>query len=179
MQQFGRARHSCLVALLCAGGWVLSVAPGQAQQASQGQATQGQATQGQTTQGWLFNLTGVGQDIGPALADKGIYLTGRYLGEGLYEASGGRKQGAFNEEFTSFGADFDMSKIAGIKGGIVHLLISDLAGQSYAGYSGSFFTYAKPYAYQNGLRLNEFFYEQELDNRVRILAGRINPAGDF
>ena len=43
-----------------------------------------------------------------------------------------------------------MSKIAGINGGIVHFLVSDLAGQSYAGYSGSYFTYARPYAMRTG-----------------------------
>ena len=132
MRKFDRTRRSCLVAVLMAGGWVLSAGTGQAQQASQG---------------WLFNLTGAGQDIGPALADNGIYLTGRYLGEALDETNGGRKQGTFYEGFTSVGADFDMSKIAGIKGGIVHFLVSDLSGQSYANHTGSYFTYADPYAY--------------------------------
>jgi porin len=165
MLKFCRTRRSCVVAVLMAGGWVLSAGTGQAQEA---------------TQGWLFNLTGAGKDIGPALADNGIYLTGRYLGDALDEASGGRKQGTFYEGFTSVGVDFDMSKIAGINGGIVHFLVSDLSGQPYANYTGSFFGYGRPYAYENGSRLNEFSYEQELfDNRVRILAGRINASADF
>jgi carbohydrate-selective porin OprB len=165
MLKFDRTRRSWLVAGIVAGGWILSAGTARAQDA---------------TQGWLFNLSGVGKDVGTTLADDGIYLTGRYLGEGLDEAAGGRKQGTFYEGFTSVGADFDMSKIAGINGGIVHFLVSDLAGQSYAGYSGSYFTYARPYAYENGVRLNEFSYEQELfDKRVRVLAGRINLSADF
>jgi carbohydrate-selective porin OprB len=148
-----------------AGGWILSAGTGRAQEA---------------TQGWLFNLSGAGQQVGQALADKGIYLTGGFLGQSLNVVSGGRQQGSFYDSFTSVGADFDMNKIAGINGGIVHLLVSDLAGQSYANYTGSYFAYAVPYAYGDGFRLNEFSYEQELfDNRVRILAGRINLTGDF
>jgi porin len=165
MRKFGRARRSCVVAVLMAGGWVLSAGTGRAQDA---------------TQGWLFNLSGVGKDVGASLADDGIYLTGRHMSEALDEVSGGRKQGAFYEGFTSVGADFDMSKIAGINGGIVHFLVSDLAGQPYAGYTGSYFGYNRAYAYEDGVRLNEFSYEQELfDNRVRILAGRINASADF
>ncbi|HEX3575595.1 MAG TPA: carbohydrate porin [Rhodopila sp.] len=165
MQNVGRTGRWCLVGAFVAGGWILSAGTGRAQEA---------------TQGWLFNLSGAGQQVGQALADKGIYLTGGFLGQSLNVVSGGRQQGSFYDSFTSVGADFDMNKIAGINGGIVHLLVSDLAGQSYANYTGSYFAYAVPYAYGDGFRLNEFSYEQELfDNRVRILAGRINLTGDF
>ena len=165
MQKVGRTRRWCLVGVFVAGGWVLSAGTGQAQDA---------------TPGWLFNLSGAGQEIGPALADKGIYLTGGYLGQSLNAVGGGKEQGSFYDGYLSVGADFDMNKIAGINGGIVHFLVSDLSGQSYANHTGSYFAYAVPYAYGPGFRLNEFSYEQELfDNRVRILAGRINMSGDF
>ena len=78
MLKFDRTRRSWLVAGIVAGGWILSAGPVRAQDA---------------TQGWLFNLSGVGKNAGATLADDGIYLTGRYLGEGLDETAGGRKQG--------------------------------------------------------------------------------------
>ena len=165
MQDFGRARR-CLAAVLVAGGWALSGGTAQAQQA---------------TQGWLFDLSGVGKDIGATtLADDGIDFTGRYLGQVLNSVAGGRKQGTFYEGFTSFGADFDMNKIAGIDGGIVHFLLSDLSGQSWNNYTESSFGNDRAFSYGPAFRLNEFSYEQELfDNRVRILAGRINLSSDF
>ncbi|HET6308083.1 MAG TPA: carbohydrate porin [Rhodopila sp.] len=170
MQVFSGARRSGLVALLCAGGFVLGAAPGHAQQAASGQGSQG----------WLFDLSGLGQGVGAALADKGIYLNGHYMGEGLSEVGGGRKQGSFYESYTTAGADFDMGKIVGIEGGAVHFVVSDIAGQSYAGYSGSDFSYNRDWGYGPGVRLNELSWDQELfDNRVRILAGRIDTETDF
>jgi porin len=166
MQKFGRTGRSCLAAALVAGSWALSVGTAQAQQA---------------TQGWLFDLSGVGKAVGAqALADDGIYFNGRYLGQALDSVAGGRKQGTFYEGYTSVGVDLDMNRIAGIKGGIVHFLISDVSGQSWNNYTESYFGNDRAFSYGPAFRLNEFSYEQELfDNRVRILAGRVNLSLDF
>jgi porin len=169
MQKVSRARRSCLAAVLIAGSWVLSGGAARAQQATQ------------APQGWLFDLSGVGKEVGAdTLADDGIYFNGRYLGQALDSVAGGRKQGTFYEGYTSFGVDLDMNRIAGINGGIVHFLISDVSGQSWDNYTSSYFGNDRAFSYGPGFRLNEFSWEQELfDNRVRILAGRVNLALDF
>ena len=60
-----------------------------------------------TEGGYLFNLRPLGADLGRALADEGIYIVSKDLSEGLANVSGGRKQGASFEGYTTFGFDFD------------------------------------------------------------------------
>jgi porin len=134
-----------------------------------------------TEGGYLFNLRPLGADFGRALADKGIYIVSKNLSEGLANVSGGRKQGAFFEGYTTFGFDLDMDRIAGIPGGAVHFLLDDVQGQSFAGYSGSSFLNNRVFA-GNGpaFHLNEFSYEQHLfNNHVDLRLGRIPAYTQF
>jgi porin len=134
-----------------------------------------------TEGGYLFNLRPLGADFGRALADEGIYLVSKDLSEGLANVSGGRKQGASFEGYTTLGFDLDMDRIAGIPGGAVHFLLDDVQGQSFAGYSGSSFLNNRVFA-ANGpaFHLNEFSYEQSLFNgRVDLRLGRIPAYTQF
>jgi carbohydrate-selective porin OprB len=90
-----------------------------------------------TEGGYFFNLRPLGADFGRSLADHGIYLQARNLTEGLLNTTGGVTQGTSFEAYTALGFDLDMNRIAGIPGGAVHFLLSDLAGQPFSGYSGS------------------------------------------
>ena len=75
--------------------------------------------------------------------------------------TGGVSQGTSFEAYSTLGFDLDMNRIAGIPGGAVHFLLSDLAGQSFAGYSGSTYLNSRIFAGDGpGLHLNEFSYEQ-------------------
>jgi porin len=134
-----------------------------------------------TQGGYLFNLRPLGVDLGRKLADDGVYLIGRGLYEGLGNVSGGLQRGASFEGLTSFGVDLDMDRIAGIKGGAVHFLISDLAGQNPAAYSGSSYFNNRLFAGDGpGLHLNYFNYEQSLfDNRIDVRLGRVEAYTQF
>jgi porin len=134
-----------------------------------------------TQGGYLFNLRPLGAELGRQLADDGVYLVGRGLYEGLGNVSGGVQRGAFAEGFTAFGVDLDMDRIAGLKGGAVHVLIDDLAGQSFAAYSGSSYLNNRVFAGNGpGLHLNEFNYEQRLfDGRLDLRVGRIPAYTQF
>lgn len=134
-----------------------------------------------TQGGYLFNLRPLGADLGRKLADDGVYLVGRGLYEGLSNVSGGIKRGAFAEGFTAFGVDLDLDRIAGIKGGAFHVLVDDLAGQSFAAFSGSSYLNNRIFAGNGpGLHLNEFNYEQRLFNdRLDLRVGRIPAYTQF
>jgi porin len=128
-----------------------------------------------TQGGYFFNLRPLGADFGRTLADHGIYLIARNLTEGIVNASGGVKQGTSFEAYSAVGFDLDMDRVAGIPHGAVHFLVSDLAGQPYAGYSGSTYLNNRLFAGDGpGLHLNEFSYEQGLfDDRLNLRLGRV------
>jgi porin len=131
------------------------------------------------SQGYLFNLRPIGENFGAALASDGIYLTGRTLQEAVGETSGGIKQGTSYEGFNLFGVDLDLNRIAGIRGGSVHVLINDLAGTPYQNYSGSLYVYNRAFAYQSAARLNEFSYEQNFSGLLDLRIGRIPVGSEF
>lgn len=134
-----------------------------------------------TEGGYFFNLRPLGAELGRSLADKGIYVVARNLSEGLGNVSGGSKQGGLFEGFTNLGLDLDMARIAGVKGGAIHFLVSDLQGQPFSAYSGSAYLNNRIFA-GNGpaLRLNELSYEQDLfDKRANLRLGRIPAYTQF
>lgn len=132
------------------------------------------------SQGYLFDLRPIGSNLGAELASHGVYITGRTINEGLGNASGGLKHGAFYEGYTSLGVDLDMDRILGIKGGSFHVLVDDLNGANYFPYSGSLYTYNRIWAYTPAARLNEFSYEQNLFNgNLDLRVGRIPVGSEF
>ncbi|WP_158807208.1 carbohydrate porin [Beijerinckia sp. L45] len=133
-----------------------------------------------TSQGYLFNLRPLGEDFGKKLADHGIYLTGRTFNEGFANVSGGIKRGSLYEGFTAFGVDLDMNRIAGIHGGSIHLLLDDLNGQPFLGYSGSAYINNKVFGGTAAARLNELSYEQSLFNdKLDVRFGRVTVGTEF
>lgn len=134
-----------------------------------------------TAGGYFFNLRPLGADFGRSLADHGVYLVGRNLSEELGNVTGGVTRGGSFEGYSSVGLDLDMNRIAGVPGGAVHFLISDLQGQPFAAYSGSAYLNNRIFA-GNGpiLRLNELSYEQSLfDKQVNLRVGRIPAYTQF
>lgn len=133
-----------------------------------------------TAGGTLFNARPLGADFGRSLANLGVYLVARDIADEI-ETRDGAKQGGSLQGFSSLGFDLDMNRIAGVSGGAVHFLLSDLRGQPFSAYSGSAYLNNRIFA-GNGpaLRLNEFSYEQRLfDNQVDLRVGRISPYTQF
>jgi carbohydrate-selective porin OprB len=130
-------------------------------------------------EGYFFNLRPYGKPVGDYLADKGIYLTGRTLQQGIGLTSGGNRTGTIFEGFNLFGVDLDMGKIAGIKGGSFHFQMNELSGIPFTGRTGSFYVYNRAFALQAGVRMNEFSYEQNFGGLVDIRAGRIPVGTEF
>lgn len=127
-----------------------------------------------------LGLQAFGAPIGKTLADHGVYITGRILAEPQAQVSGGIKRGQFYEGYTALGADFDMNKIFGIKGGIIHLSVGDLQGQPYYNYTGSAYLYNRAWVNGDEFRLAEFDWEQTLfHDHVRFIVGRLSPSGEF
>ena len=133
-----------------------------------------------TDGGYLFNLRPVGADFGRTLANYGIYLQAKDLSEVFSNVSGGDKRGTLFEGYTAFGFDLDLNRIAGVRGGSIHVLLDDLQGQPFAAYSGS--AYANNRSSRDGpaFRLQELSYEQSLfDNRVDLRLGRLPAYTQF
>jgi porin len=134
-----------------------------------------------TQGGYFFNLRPLGADFGRLLADNGIYLAARDLSVGLDNLGGGVKRGGSYEGYATLGFDLDMNRIAGINGGAVHFLLSDLLGEPFSGYSGSTYLNNRIFAGDGrALRLNEFSYDQNLfDKQVNLRVGRIPAYTQF
>ena len=134
-----------------------------------------------TAGGYFFNLRPLGLDAGRRLADVGVYPILRNLSEVLGNVSGGVKRGGSYEGLTLFGFDLDAERIAGLTGGAVHFLVSDLAGQNFGPYSGSSYLNNRVFAgIGSALRLNELSYEQSLfDKRLNLRLGRIPAYTQF
>ena len=133
-----------------------------------------------TAGGYTFNLRPLGATLGAQLADHGVYIVAKNLSEPMGLVSGGVKRGAFYEGLSYLGLDLDLQRIADIKGGTFHFLLSDLQGQAYYRYTGSTYANNRIYASTTAFRLNEFSYEQELfGGGANIRLGRIPAYTQF
>ena len=134
-----------------------------------------------TEGGYFFNLRPLGADFGQTLADHGVYLVARNLSQELGMVSGGEKRGWSFEGFTQLGVNLDMARIAGIPGGGVHFLLDDLQGQPNYAYSGSVFFNNRTWGGDGpALRVQEFFYEQNLlEDRLKLRLGLLSAYTQF
>ncbi len=138
------------------------------------------APQADTTSDYLFNLRPYGAELGQTLASYGVYINGRTFNNVADNASGGQKRGAYYEGFTLLGVDLDLSRIAGIPGGYLHVYVNDMNGANYFPFSGSLYPFNRVWSYNAASRLNEFSYEQKLFNdQLDIRVGRLPPGPEF
>jgi porin len=70
------------------------------------------------------------QKLGKMLDDMGIYFTSKYTGQFAANPSGGQRQGSAYAGDLTFGATFDLKKMAGISGASIHILFDDRSGAS-------------------------------------------------
>ena len=134
-----------------------------------------------TAGGYVFNLRPLGLEAGRRLADHGVYPILRNLSEVLGNVSGGIQRGGSYQGLTLLGLDLDAQRIAGISGGAVHVLVSDIAGQNFGPISGSAYLNNRVYAGTGAnLRLNELSYEQSLlGKRINLRLGRVPAYTQF
>src|SRR5580698_6741248 len=121
----GRATQKILGGFFCAG--IALLYPPEAK----AQTTQPNVTT-TTSVNLNLNTPSFMQKLGGDLTRNGIYITALYSGQVAGNPSGGQRQGVAYAARLSFGAAFDMEKIAGIRGGTIHVIFADDTGQSLA-----------------------------------------------
>jgi porin len=113
-------------------------------------------------------------------ANAGVNFRGDYVSETFANVSGGRSRGSTYAQQLRLGADFDMDRINGWSGAVLHLTINDRRG---AGVSSDYIgnrlpvqeVYGGPYT-----RLSEASYEQNLaDGRLNLRLGFFAMGNDL
>lgn len=113
-------------------------------------------------------LTGDWGGLRTSLKQAGVTFRGDYVSESFSVVDGGQRQGTTYVHQVRLGADFDMDRIAGIEGGIVHLTFNDRRG---VGISSDFVGNRLPIQEAAGgyyARLTEASWEQNL------MGGKLN-----
>ena len=115
-----------------------------------------------------------------ALKDRGISPQVFYTGEGLGNATGGVRRGAVYEGLLDVGFDADMDRIAGLKGGTIHVNAFQIHGRGLSEYNlDNLATISGIEAYRS-TRLYEAFYDQKfLGDKLSIRAGNLAEESDF
>jgi porin len=120
---------------------------------------------------------------GKSLAGDGIYLKGFYQGTLYANVSGGRKRAAVYYNDLLYGADFDLEKIAGLEGTVLHFSLNSRFGgfgQGVNDFTGSALGFLQGAGPSNVTRLNEFAIEQDLlEGKLQYVIGRTTLASYF
>lgn len=134
-------------------------------------------------EGDFFTLGDPLKPLGEALASKGVYLKGFWASTLYANVSGGtqRTRIVYNDAF--YGADFDLEKMGGPVGTVIHFSLDSRFGgipQGVNNLSGSAVGYLQGAGPANLTRLNELSLDQYLfDGRVRFVVGRTTLANYF
>jgi porin len=125
----------------------------------------------------LQPLVRLGQD----LLDDGVLLRLRTVDSIAGNPSGGISQGADANGVVIFGADFDLNRIAGLTGTLVHASFAQLYGHDLAtDHIGDRTKVQTDYYPYKQFELSELTVEQSLFNdRLNVLVGRANATGEF
>jgi porin len=138
---------------------------------------------GGVPQGDLFTLGKPLAPVGASLANVGVYLKGFFESTLYGVPSGGVRRGDVVYDEAFYGADFDLQKIAGLKGAVVHFSLDSRFGgfpQGVNNFSGSTVGYLQGAGPDNETRLNELTLDQHLlDDKLRIVVGRQTLANYF
>jgi len=114
------------------------------------------------------------ETLGQKLYNDGVSISLNYTGEAAGNPSGGIRQGAQYAGQLFLGGDFDLGKIAGLNGTIVHVAVTQRHGRNLAADDiGNNTSVQEIYGTQN-LHLAYFSVEQKLfNNRLDINIGRV------
>jgi porin len=121
--------------------------------------------------------------LGKRLADDGIYLKGFYQGTLYANVSGGNKRATVYYNDVLYGADFDLKKMAGLDGAVVHFSLDSRFGgfpQGVNDLSGSAMGFLQGAGPSNVTRLNEITLDQFLSGgKLQFVVGRTTLASYF
>ena len=125
-------------------------------------------------------MTGNWGGVRTSLNDAGITPKAFYTGEFAANPSGGQRQGTGFAQQIGFGADFDLAKLAGIKGGIFHLVLNAREGRSNsADFIGNKLEDQEVFGAGESFRLTQFSYGQSFaDKKVYTEVGFF-PWGNY
>jgi porin len=131
--------------------------------------------------GWLSQPTMTGDWNGgrTALKEAGITPYAAVLNEYARLFSGGKRRGGGVAQQYYFGADFDMGKLAGWQGGIIHVKFDDRSGPGTSARNiGNELEVQSNYGSGQNFRLSEFSYEQRFDGGKYIARFGFLPVGN-
>ena len=130
--------------------------------------------------GYWFDMSSIGKPYGDILKGYGIYLNGGSETNVFGWLTGGRKTGVNTGGENTLGADLDLKTMFGIPGAAIHISTDERWGQNPARFAGSSVFNTANYGPNDGYRLGELSWDQDLFNdHVRILVGRIADNIDF
>jgi porin len=134
-------------------------------------------------QNWLTQPTMTGDWGGwrSRLEHEGINFRASYVGNLAYNFSGGKRIGGTYADQFAFGADLDMDKLAGLKGGIFHITLNARQGRNATtDYVGNKINVQEIFGTGENFRLAELDYEQNLFHGVlNLKAGWVVMGDDF
>jgi len=113
-------------------------------------------------------------------ASDGLTLSGGYVSELAYNASGGQKQEAAEAGEIDLGLAADLARLAGVRGGVFKATLTDRRGTNLADSAGLgvFQEVQEINGRGHTWRLTQFWYEQSV-GAVDIKIGRDPPNDDF
>jgi porin len=124
-----------------------------------------------------------GEPFGKRLAERGVYLKGFYQGTLYANVSGGNKRATVYYNDVLYGADFDLQKMAGLDGTVLHFSLDSRFGgfaQGANDLSGSAVGFLQGAGPANVTRLNEFTLDQTLfGGKLQFVVGRTTLANYF
>jgi porin len=132
---------------------------------------------------WLQqkSMTGDWGGFRTDLEQRGLTLRAHYISEAAANPVGGVEQSIKYTQQVDFGADADLGKLVGLKGGQLHVTFSDRAGRSLAADDiGNIISVQEIFGGGQNFRLAELSYQQSLlDDRLALKLGRIHVTDDF
>ncbi len=138
---------------------------------------------GGVPQGDFFTLGQPLAPLGNSLARVGIYLKGFFESTLYGVPSGGVRRGDVLYDEAYYGADFDLQKMFGLTGSVVHFSLDSRFGgfpQGVNDFTGSAVGYLQGAGPDNKTRLNELTLDQHLfSDKLRIVVGRTTLANYF
>ncbi|UPG85175.1 carbohydrate porin [Luteibacter aegosomatis] len=114
------------------------------------------------------------------LKDEGVKLRFVWANDWAASVRGGERVGATNGGGAVGGADFDTGKLFGIKGGTIRLTFARYYGHSVAADDIGVIQKIQGYWYpKRQWQLAQLSWEQQWDNHVNLMAGRMNATWQF
>lgn len=108
-----------------------------------------------------------------ALAEQGFRISGFYFADPRANLDGGMREGSTYSGLFKIGVDADFKKIFGIEGGRLHADMLQIHGRDVSERFVGNLMSANDIGARPGTRLFEFYYEQEIGDRLTVKLGQL------